>query len=181
MREHGARACYMFGPNPGSNRANGCRCEPCSNANRTYARDRDRASRRPDVEVEPAYIDATETRRHIQWLAKKGVGLRTIAARTRLSRTTITQLRDGARTRCTPATAELIAQVWPGDAADRACIDAAPTWRLVDDLLAHGHTRTSIARALGSTAKAPALRQGSPAATRAAVGQRARRPGTRSG
>lgn len=53
-----------------------------------------------------------------------------------------------------------VLEVWPADAADGAYVDARATWRLIDDLLAHGWTRTRIARALGSTARTPALQLG---------------------
>ena len=47
------------------------------------------------------------------------------------------------------------------DRAAAGCrIDAAPTWRLIEDMLAHGHTRSGIARLLGSQARNPALQLG---------------------
>lgn len=160
MRDHGTRACYVFGPQPGGDRSNGCRCDPCRAANRAYQRNRDRARRRPDVTVEPAYIDAGEVRRHLRWLSRHGVGLRTVAARSGVPRSALAELKTGRRRRCTPDTADRVLLVLPVDAADQALVDARPTWRLIDDLITHGHTRTSIARALGSTAATPALQIG---------------------
>lgn len=158
MREHGTRACYVFGTEPGSDRSRGCRCEPCKEANRVYARGRDRATRRPDVLVEAAYIDSVEVRRHLRWLETKGVGLRTISRRARVARSSLIELRSGARRRCARETEKRILLVFPADAADSALIDAAPTWRLINELRAQGHTKTSIARSLGCGS--PALQLG---------------------
>lgn len=163
MRAHGTRACYVFGPEPGGDRANGCRCDPCTAANRNYARERDRRSRRVAYGIEEAadaYIDAGEVRAHLRWLAGQGLGLRSIARAAHASRTSLQELKTGRRRRVTPAVAERILLVLPVDAADRALIPAGPTWKLLEDLIGHGHTRTSIARELGSTAKHPALQVG---------------------
>ena len=147
----------MFGPEPGSDRSKGCRCEPCREANRAYARQRDRASRRPDEQLEAAYIDAGEVRAHLRFLAARGVGRRQVSAVSGVAQSSLAKLRSGKVRRCRPATAEAILAVFPIDAADGAYVPAGPTWKLLDDLLAHGWTRTAIARALGSTAKAPAM------------------------
>ncbi len=157
MRAHGSRACYVFGVEPGSDRSKGCRCEPCVEANRVYARERDRATRRPDVELEPAYIDATEVRKHLRMLSRRGVGLRTVAERAGLGRTALSKLKSGKVRRCRPSTADAILLVFPVDARAGAYVDAGPTWRLLDELIAHGYTRTDLARRLGSKAKTPAL------------------------
>lgn len=160
MRDHGTRACYVFGPEPGSDRARGCRCEPCKEANRAYARQRDRATRRPDEDAGPAYVDATEATDHLRWLATVGVGLRAVAARTGIGRSALVELRAGRRRRARPATIDRILAVGRSAAAPGALIDARPTWRLIDDMIRHGYTRTAIARALGSTAAVPALQIG---------------------
>jgi lambda repressor-like predicted transcriptional regulator len=110
------------------------------------------------VFLEPAYIDSTEVRRHLLWLETRGVGLRTISRRARVARSSLTELRSGTRGRCTRETAERILLVVPVDAADRALISAAPTWKLIDELRAHGHSKASIARELGCGS--PALQLG---------------------
>lgn len=157
MRAHGTRACYVFGPEPGSDRSRGCRCEPCRDANRVYARDRDRATRRPDVVVTPAYVDASEAADHLRWLRSQGVGLRTVSARSGVSRSTLHQLAGGTRARATEATIDRILAVGRHAAHGAALVEAKETWRLLDDLLAHGFTRTFLARSLGSAATNPAL------------------------
>lgn len=160
MRAHGTRACYVFGPESGSDRSKGCRCEPCREANRSYARERDRATRRPDVAVEPAYIDATEVREHLLWLHRQGVGRRAINAQSGVALSSIVKLRTGQLTRCRPTTARKILDVLPSDVSDGALVDARKTWRLINALVRAGYTRSYIAGRLGSTAETPALQIG---------------------
>lgn len=166
MREHGTRACYVFGVEPGSDRSKGCRCDPCREANRSYARERDRRSRRVAYGIEhhePPYIDAAEVRAHLRWLARQGIGLRRIAELTGLSRTTLARIgRDGRRCerRVTPATAEKILAVGRSKAAPGAYVPAAETWKLIDDLLAHGWTKAAISKAIGQGGRALQLGRG---------------------
>lgn len=157
MRAHGTRACYVFGPEPGGDRSKGCRCEPCKEANRAYARARYRAAVRPDESFEPAYVDCAEAREHLRWLSTVGVGTRVVAERTGIARSTITRIRLGKRDRARPETIAKILAVGRSAARDGARVDAKPTWKRIDDLLGHGWTRTAIAAALGSKAKRPAL------------------------
>ena len=154
MREHGTRAKYVVEK---------CRCEPCTEANRLYARERDRHLRRVSYGIEaqrPAYIDATDARIHLQWLSIVGVGKRQVADRTGISISAIDKLRKGKVTKCRPETVDKILAVGRSKAADGAYIDAKATWKLIDDLLEHGWTKTAISKALGSTAKTPSLQIG---------------------
>lgn len=151
MRQHGTRAKYVVEK---------CRCEPCTNANRTYARQRDRHARRVRYgfdEPNPAFIDATEAREHLLWLSSVGVGKRRVAELTGVSLSAIDKLRQGNRTKCRPETAAKILGVGRSRASDGAFIDAKKTWRLIDDLLKHGWTKQAIAKAIGSKAQRPAL------------------------
>lgn len=155
-REHGTRARYVFGA-VGTDRANGCRCEECREANRAYARDRDRRLKL----LEPAdgtHIDAAAARDHLLWLRGQGVGLRTVARKTGLARNTLQKIVTGGSSRCTAFTAELILGV--GCSAG-ALVDGTDTWARIGDLLDAGWTRVAIARALhGPQAKALQLRHG---------------------
>ena len=151
MRQHGTRAKYVVEK---------CRCEPCTNANRTYARQRDHQARRVRYgfdEPNPAFIDATEAREHLLWLSSVGVGKRRVAELTGVSLSAIDKLRQGNRTKCRPETAAKILAVGRSRASDGAFIDAKKTWRLIDDLLKHGWTKQAIAKAIGSKAQRPAL------------------------
>lgn len=148
MRAHGTRACYVFGPQPGQDRSLGCRCEPCKNANRAYARDRLRAQSRPDEALAPAYVSAAPARDHLRWLQERGVGLRTVADVSGVGRSSLQQIASGRRTKATPQVIERILAV---KAVPRgtSLVDAAPTWQLIDRLLAAGWTRAAIAGEIG--------------------------------
>lgn len=154
MREHGTRAKYVVEK---------CRCELCTQANRDYARQRDRQERRARYGFDkprPAYIDATEAREHLRWLSKVGVGKRQVHAQTGVSLTSIYDIRSGRLTKCRLSTANKILAVGRSKTADGALVDAKQTWRRIDDLLKHGWTKRAIAEALGSKAKTPSLQLG---------------------
>ena len=154
MRQHGTRARYCVDK---------CRCEPCTEANRLYARQRDRHLRRVAYGIEPerpAYIDATEARKHLLWLSKVGVGKRQVAERTGISLSAIYKLRRGVVTKCRPETANKILGIGRSAAADGAYVDATKIWKLIDELVRAGYTKTWIAAQIGSNAKTPALQLG---------------------
>lgn len=163
-RRHGTRAAYVFGVGP--ERGTGCRCEECRTANRNYQRGRDRARRRPDEELKPARVDATEAREHLLWLGKEGVGLRTVSERSGIARSTLGEIRSGRRLRCTPRLVDKVLAVGLHRASNGCHIDASHTWQLLDELFALGYSKTEIARQLGSTAKHPALQIGKRHVTR---------------
>ena len=151
MREHGTMAKYI---------AEMCRCEPCTVANRIYSRERARHEARVRYGIEaprPAYIDATEARKHLLWLSSVGVGKRRVSELTGIASTTVWKIRTGRLTKCRRSTADKILAVGKSKAADGAKVDAEPTWRRIDELLKHGWTKTAIAVAIGSQAKRPAL------------------------
>ncbi len=143
MRQHGTRAMYVM---------ERCRCEPCADANRTYAREWYRNRARVAYGIEAPVVrrvDAGEAREHLLWLRANGIGLRTVAERTGISRTSLKPIADGTRRTIAPRTAERILAVPRSVAAAGCRIDAAPTWRLIDDLLRLGYRDVDICRALG--------------------------------
>lgn len=144
MRAHGTRARYVFGPE-GDDWRNGCRCFECSQAAVLYEKRRIAARARG----EQAYVDATEAREHLQFLRSRGIGRRTVAARTGLSQSQIRKVATGQSRRIRPATADKILGVHAGHARPRAYVDGTRTLELINELVAHGHTKVSIARALG--------------------------------
>ena len=147
-REHGTRAKYVVEK---------CRCQPCTIANRLYARERDRTERRVAYGIEaPAviFIEATETREHIQWLRKVGVGRRQIHATSGVALSTIQKIGSGQLLKIRPKTADRILAVGRHRAAGGTLVDAKPTWRLINDLLKHGCTQTQIARHINHNARA---------------------------
>ena len=151
MRNHGTRAKYVVEK---------CRCEPCTEQNRLYQRQRDRQARRVRYgfdEPTPAFIDSTEARAHLLWLSSVGVGKRRVSELTGISLSAIDKLRQGNRTKCRPDTAAKILGIGRSKASDGAFIDAKKTWQLINDLVKHGFTKQDIAIALGSKAKRPHL------------------------
>jgi len=137
---HGTRSRYV----------GGCRCQPCTEANRVYIRELDRHHRRVSYGIEQPrperVIDATEARDHLRWLSSVGVGSRVAAERAGLARFTVLAIRTGERTNCLPETAEKILAVGKFSRSAGVRIDAADTWRKIDELLALGWTKVAIAR-----------------------------------
>lgn len=154
MREHGTRAAYTFGIKPGQDRSKGCRCESCTEANRLHGRERNRRRARAFVyqieEWEPAYVDNSEARDHLAWLTSQGVGLRTVHQRTGIARTSLSKIRAGTVTQSRPETIEKILGVGRSAARGAALVDAAPTWKLIDDMVRQGYRRGWIAQQLGA-------------------------------
>lgn len=142
MNAHGTRSHYV----------GGCRCEPCTEANRLYMRELDRHHRRVAYGIEAPrperHVDATEARDHLRWLSSVGVGRRTVAERTGLSPTTVREITTGETRRCAPETSAKILAVGRYDRPGAALVDATETRRKVAELLAHGWTRIAIARAI---------------------------------
>lgn len=140
---HGTRSKYVAG----------CRCEPCTVANRVYARDAGRRRARVGYGIEPPspprHVDATETREHIAWLRSQGVGSRTIMRQTGLARSTLRKIVNGERTLISPRTAQLVLAIGRHNAAARAYIDARRAHQLVAELQRQGHTVVSLSRRLG--------------------------------
>lgn len=151
MREHGTRAKYVIEK---------CRCGPCTEANSAYGRLRDRKSRYPDVWGETTdLVDAAPVRQHLQRLAKAGVGLRVVTAHSGIARSSLQKIARGTRRRVHRSTLLAVLDV-PTDAlAPGALVDAAPTWKLIDEMVAAGITKTRIARALGNRMPALQLRR----------------------
>jgi hypothetical protein len=133
-----------------------CRCAECREAVRLYERKRTRAIRRPD-EVWVPYVPAGKARRHLKELAEYGIGLKTVAKVSGVPHGALSKLiygdparRRGPSKRIRPETERRILSVSLEDAAGAAKVPAGPTWRLLDDLIARGFTRTWIAGQLGA-------------------------------
>lgn len=145
-REHGTHAKYALEQ---------CRCELCRQAQREYNRRRVRAIARPD-EIWCPYVDAGPVREHVQWLRSCGIGLKSLAKLAGVPHGTLSKLMygDPARhmppsRRVRPATARKVLAVMPNHAAGAQRVPAAPTWRLLDELIALGWSRGELARRLG--------------------------------
>ena len=149
---HGTRACYTY---------HKCRCEPCSEANRTYARNLERHHSRVRYGIEqpssPLYISGNEARAHILGLRRRGVGKRTIATLAEVALTTIDKLSKSPDRLVDPTVAERILSVTIEDARGRQYVPAGPTWRKVHALQRAGWTKKRIAQEMTGNVNATAL------------------------
>lgn len=142
---HGTRSRYVAG----------CRCEPCTTANREYARAQQKRVRGGDGNP---IVPATRVRAHLRRLADQGIGKRAVADVARVPVSSLHEIRMGRKTKLRRRTAERILAVTAAACLDDGhTVDARATWKLIGKLLEQGFTRQQIARRIGSTAKTPAL------------------------
>ena len=159
MAECGTRARYV----------RGCRCEPCTAANRVYARELDRHKRRVAHGIEDPvvrFVDATETREHLLWLRSFGVGKRTVHKLTGISTTTLWEIVRGDTLKVHPDTETKILDLWRDTRNDAMIVDADSTWKRINWLQQQGWSKARIvagvASRMGRSQKTP--RQTKPAA-----------------
>jgi transcriptional regulator with XRE-family HTH domain len=151
QRAHGTRTCYVNGPGPGS--GPGCRCEPCSAANREQARLESRL--RAYGQWQP-YVDAEPVRQYVCELRASGTGWRRVAELAGLSQSTLSKILYGGPGDRPPAkgvraeTAKAILAVRPS-LAPHALTDATGTHRRVQALVAGGHSQAQLAGRLSMT------------------------------
>jgi len=128
----------------------GCHCPACRQAHTRYAMVRAKARQRGDRN---GYTDASEARAHLQWLSGQGVGRRAVYAASDVGQTILQEIKIGKRLRIRERTARKILAVTPELArADHALIPAGPTWRLLNDLIGRGYTKTFLAKRMGFSA-----------------------------
>ncbi len=141
-RPHGDRLRYMAG----------CRCDLCRKANSAYERSRQAARKAGDWN---GIVSAEKARAHINRLAYHGVGRRAVGDACDVSDTILFEIATGKRQQIRARTERRILEVTLEAAADHALTDAAPTWKLLNTLLAAGYSKARLAIELGC--KTPAL------------------------
>lgn len=99
-------------------------------------------------------VDAAPARAHLAALSGDGVGRRTVGDVAGVSDSVLTEIIAGRKTRIRARTERAILVVTVAAAADRALIDAGPTWVLLDELIADGYSKSAIAAALGYKTRA---------------------------
>lgn len=134
---HGTRNRYVVGR---------CRCDECRAANTAYERARNQARAAGDWN---GYVPADRARRHIAKLSRNGIGYKAINAVSDVGRAILVDIISGKRQQIRARTERKILLVNVSCAADRALIDSAPTWRLIDELLDEGYTKQRIATEMG--------------------------------
>ncbi|MDN5780217.1 MAG: Helicase associated domain protein, partial [Humibacillus sp.] len=138
---HGTRTGYV----------KGCRCLPCTEANRTEQGRRENIARLggPSTDLVPA----ARACGHLRVLQGQGASQKGLARAADLNVKTIVEILDGTRSRILPDTERIVLAVTIGQArsavAPGTAIPAGPTWQLVDDLIARGWPKSWIAREAG--------------------------------
>lgn len=144
VRTHGTNGGYV----------RGCRCEACSRAHREYAA----AHRKAKPDPDSGYVAADRARAHLQFLAEHGLGVGAVNVATDIYPAILIGVRNGKRTRLQKRTEKKILAVTPDLALDHALVDAALTWRRINELLAAGTPEAIILDALDR--KGPITRLG---------------------
>lgn len=144
-REHGDRLKYMAG----------CRCVECRRANSAYESERQKARAAGDWN---GFVDATAALAHMKALSEQSVGRRAVAAASDVGDTILQGIINGTKKKIRARTERAILAVTKDSASDHALIPAKPTWKLLNAMIAEGHSKADIARGLGSST--PALQVG---------------------
>lgn len=130
----------------------GCRCADCRRANSAYESARAQARKAGDWN---GIVPAVKARTHLAALAAQGVGRRAVGDACDVADSVLVEIIAGRKTRIRARTERAILAVTAAAAADRALIPAAPTWALLQELIADGYSKAELARQLGY--KTPAL------------------------
>jgi transcriptional regulator with XRE-family HTH domain len=152
-RAHGTRACYVHGPEPGQR--NGCRCAPCTEANRAA---HSRESRLKAYGRWQPFVDAAPAREHVLTLRAQGMGRRRLAELSGVSPGALSKLLNGKGSRppsrqLRAETAAAILAVSARDGlAPSAIVDATATHRRLQALMACGWSGANLAGRLGMSA-----------------------------
>jgi len=143
-REHGDRLRYMAG----------CRCFACRRANSAYEAARKVARAAGEGN---GIVPAAKARAHMKALSAQGVGRRSVGAACDVADTVLSDIISGRKVNIRAATERAILAVTVDAAGDGALVPAKATWKLLDQLIEDGYTRSELARRLGSKSKTPAL------------------------
>lgn len=132
--------------------SHGCRCTLCKEAHRIYERNAARRRRRIRYGLEEhveRFVDATEAREHILFLASRNVGLGSVAKRLNVHRSNMQKIKNGQTKRISP---ELSQRILAIPSIHTMPYDFVPTDKLrplINMVYEKGYTMTDIARAIG--------------------------------
>lgn len=141
---HGTRSRYMLG----------CRCLLCRSANSRYQCDLDRRHAAGDVNP---IVDAHSVREHLLRLRRQGVGYKAAADAAGVARTIVAGILSSERSKCRLSTLNAVLSVDKGALSGGAVIPAGGTWRILNELINRGYTKSWLAKQLGSKSETPAL------------------------
>lgn len=135
-KPHGLRIKYL----------GGCRCLQCRAANSRYAADRAvlrRAGKANDL------VPAEASRQHLLQLSRQSVGLSAVADAADLSRSLLSEIRNGRRPRIRRETQRRILRIDQDAVSDGAHISAATSKRQLAVLRSEGFTIKELSRRTG--------------------------------
>jgi hypothetical protein len=138
---HGTRARYV---------ALKCRCGACRAANAAYYH---------VLKARGRSVSAGGARRHLARLSALGVGYKSVAAASDVSKNLLREIMTGQRDRIREEVARRILAVDRAATADYAIVDGRRTWRAIDEMLEHGLTKAEIATRLGREVPALQMRE----------------------
>jgi hypothetical protein len=129
----------------------GCHCYFCRTANSAYERERIAARKRGEWN---GLVDASAAREHLIKLRRQGVGRDAVNMACDVNKSILQKIARGERTQIRAMTEKRILSVTAGARLDGALVSAKKTWRLLDQLLDEGFTKTRLARELGFKSRA---------------------------
>lgn len=129
---------------------NPCRCLDCRAAWREYSNSRNRAIAYGRI-VPETFIDATRARDHLNAHRANGIGARSLADGSSLSRVTLERIASGRQRLIRPSTEAVILAIHPDPAKlrDRAKVDGTGSRRRLQALMARGWTGVALAARMG--------------------------------
>lgn len=168
---HGTRTGYV----------KGCTCDDCTAANRT--KEAERAARAAAGGPTTDLVDTGSARQHLEHLVAGGATQKALARACNLNIKTIVDILSAETKRILPETEAAILAATSKDirraAAPGTCVDAGPTWALIDDMTARNWPKSWIAREAGLGASLQLGRDTVTAASAERIADLARRLGTR--
>lgn len=138
QKAHGTRARYVAGK---------CRCMLCRAANSRYSTSRQHAI--DDEGDRRNLVSASRARAYVQRLQSRGIGHKAVADAASITHSNMWKIVSGRREFIRADTERRILAVDGSCVADGARIAAHQTWKLIDELLDGGWTKSQLARLLG--------------------------------
>lgn len=103
-------------------------------------------------------IPAEPVRKHLAKLSRQGVGYKSVSAASDVGETLLMRVMHG-KTTIRADLAHRVLQVDKTAASDRSVISAKATWKMIDELVENGMTKTEIAAQLGYKGRALQMRK----------------------
>lgn len=136
-KPHGTRLKYL----------GGCRCVPCRAANSRYSVFRSKLNKQGKSNP---IIDANNVKQRLALLSQHGIGLRSVADITDISRSVLQKIKNGERLGIRKQNAQKVLNIEPTAIIHgNQIISAKTTWKQIRWLLSEGFTQGALAKRLG--------------------------------